>query len=149
MNRNLDPPIRLLYAADSAEDDEFYRVLERQPDFSAVGFSHEKTLDHVISADCVVVRHGTGVDGIAVLETVRERYPDLPVVLLGPDDGVLAAERSRPMSPSSSRSRVRTLPHISSNAFGLRSPLDQETTVHSYRSKRSACERSFNSRNEQ
>lgn len=91
MNRDLELPIRLLYAADSAEDDEFYRVLERQPDFSTVEFSHEVTPDHVISADGVVIRHGTGVDGVAVLETVRERYPDLPVVLLGPDDGILAS----------------------------------------------------------
>lgn len=92
MNRDLELPVRLLYAADSTEGDEFYRVLERQPDFSTVEFGHEVTPDHVISADCVVIRHGTGVDGIAVLETIRERYPDLPVVLLGPDDGILASQ---------------------------------------------------------
>lgn len=92
MSQDHGPLIQLLYVADDpASEDEFQRALARQSDLSVVvATGIEAVLDHITeSVDCVVASHGTEVDGVAVLETVRERHPDLPIVLLAPDDGLL------------------------------------------------------------
>jgi PAS domain S-box-containing protein len=95
MTHNHRTSIRLLYVADNAGgEDEFHQVLDQQSDISVIAATGmEMTLDHLAEGvDCVVVSHGQGINGITVLETVREHYPDLPVVLLAPDNGTLLSQ---------------------------------------------------------
>jgi PAS domain S-box-containing protein len=92
MTQNHRTSIRLLYVADDAGgEDEFHQVLDQQSAISIIAATGmEMTLDHLAEGvDCVVVSHGQGINGITVLETVREHYPDLPVVLHAPDNGTL------------------------------------------------------------
>ncbi len=86
--------IRLLYVADPSRDEnEYRRALDRQTDFSVVGVAGiDAAFDHLeTGVDCVVCDHGGAIDGIGFLERVRERHPDLPFVLLAPEDGMLAS----------------------------------------------------------
>lgn len=94
MSRNHGALIQLLFVVDDpGGEEEFRQALERQSDISVIVTTGlEATLNHLTEGvDCVVVSHGRGIDGVAVLETVREHYPDLPVVLLAPNDGIIAS----------------------------------------------------------
>ncbi|MFB6129982.1 MAG: bacterio-opsin activator domain-containing protein [Salinigranum sp.] len=94
--------IGVLYVGgDSADEDEFRRALERRDEFSVVrsvgsaaehyGVGDGIDCEVYDGVDCVVCDHRDGVDGVAILERVREIDPALPFVLLAPDDGVIAS----------------------------------------------------------
>ncbi|HET7322740.1 MAG TPA: PAS domain-containing protein, partial [Halococcus sp.] len=94
MSQNHRTSVQLLFVVDDpGDEDEYRQALERFSDISVLVTTElEATLNHLAEGvDCVVVSHGGGIDGVAVLETVREHHPDLPVVLLAPDDGIIAS----------------------------------------------------------
>lgn len=107
--------IQLLYFASSLDDeDNFHQTLKRQSNISVVVATQiEAALDRIAEGiDCVVVSHGRGVDGVTILETVRDCHPDIPVVLLAPDDGLL-------ISRAVAADVTEYVPRTTTNASGL------------------------------
>jgi PAS domain S-box-containing protein len=159
MRQDTEVSIQLSYIADDPDgEDEFHRTLEQQSDISVVpNVRIEAVRDHIIEeVDCVVINHGGRIDSITVLEMIRERRPNLPVVLLAPNDGTLisqavAADVSEyvpRMAADASRllvERVRSVtadtPHIRSDGPS-RMPIDDLALDEKLRLKERAMEES-------
>jgi PAS domain S-box-containing protein len=97
MDPDIESSFRLLYlSGESVDTDPYRRALENQPAISLVDC---ETVDEALTYDfeaieCVVSIHDQDVDGLNLLEAVREHNPELPFVLLAAGDDGMAASRA-------------------------------------------------------
>jgi len=97
MDPDIESSFRLLYLSGESVDTDPYRLaLENQPAISLVDC---ETVDEALKCDfeaieCVVSTHDQDVDGLTLLEAVREQNPELPFVLLAAGHDGMTASRA-------------------------------------------------------